>query len=333
VDEILLTEKSYNESLSTCIEVFMKPINESNPPLISLENELAIFGNIENIAKVHKNFLQEIKNRVDKYYPNICIADVFVTFIPQFQDKCYSEYIKNYERGIIAQSKCIAEIPEFDQFTKKCRLNPRCNSLGLSDFLIMPIQRLPRFELLLTDYLRNIDVDHPDYSNAKKALKYIKEIASFVNEEKRKADHFQRTLALQKNIKGKKFSLMQPGRELTKEGSLIQIVGTKEKEIYVFIFKDMMVITKRKSNKGLAESEFEFKRQIKGSDLSFDILSPGITPISPKKSASLSNQETLKLVDKSKNEVLILKFLSAAEKKKWMIDIHNCMENSNTQLP
>lgn len=35
--------------------------------------------------------------------------------------------------------------------------------MSLESFLIMPIQRLPKYELIFKDLLKKTDSDHPDY--------------------------------------------------------------------------------------------------------------------------------------------------------------------------
>jgi hypothetical protein len=51
----------------------------------------------------------------------------------------------------------------------------------LGSFLIMPVQRIPRYALLLRDLLKNTWEDHPDYENIQKALKLIESIGMDVN--------------------------------------------------------------------------------------------------------------------------------------------------------
>ena len=50
------------------------------------------------------------------------------------------------------------------------------NGLTIDDYLIKPIQRLPKYVLLLKDLLRNTSSDHPDYNNISKALQLISDI-------------------------------------------------------------------------------------------------------------------------------------------------------------
>jgi hypothetical protein len=42
--------------------------------------------------------------------------------------------------------------------------------MNLDDFLVKPVQRLPKYVLLLKDLFKHTEVDHPDYSLIKETL-------------------------------------------------------------------------------------------------------------------------------------------------------------------
>lgn len=55
----------------------------------------------------------------------------------------------------------------------------------IESFLIMPVQRLPRIEMLLKDLLKHTDEDHPDHFEMNRAFEGISKLTAFVNEKKR----------------------------------------------------------------------------------------------------------------------------------------------------
>ena len=75
--------------------------------------------------------------------------------------------------------------------------------LDIGDFLIMPVQRLPRLELLLKDQLKNTETSSPDYSKNETAYEQIKQMTSSINEHKKQTDSMQRLMAIQQKVKGK----------------------------------------------------------------------------------------------------------------------------------
>ena len=75
--------------------------------------------------------------------------------------------------------------------------------MGIESYLIMPVQRLPRIEMLLKDLLRHTTEDHPDFKPLSSAYEGILSIANFVNEKKREAENFSKMAAVQRKLGSK----------------------------------------------------------------------------------------------------------------------------------
>ena len=54
--------------------------------------------------------------------------------------------------------------------------------MDLMSYLIMPIQRIPRYVLLLSDLLKFTDPTHPDHKNLTEAVAKVEGVARFINE-------------------------------------------------------------------------------------------------------------------------------------------------------
>lgn len=52
----------------------------------------------------------------------------------------------------------------------------------------MPVQRIPRHILLLTDLAKHTPPDHPDYAALSKAVERAKEVADVINDAKGRAE-------------------------------------------------------------------------------------------------------------------------------------------------
>lgn len=64
----------------------------------------------------------------------------------------------------------------------------------------MPVQRIPRYSLLLQDLLNHTWRDHPDYTNIEKALEATKKVATHVNSSISKANNMQMIASLQQSL-------------------------------------------------------------------------------------------------------------------------------------
>ena len=57
----------------------------------------------------------------------------------------YIPYIESYTDNLILYNKIEKDRDSFKQYLLKQLQDPACNGLDLSSYLIMPVQRLPRY--------------------------------------------------------------------------------------------------------------------------------------------------------------------------------------------
>ncbi|CDW96595.1 hypothetical protein [Sporisorium scitamineum] len=107
-------------------------------------------------------------------------------------------------------------------FMKRCRTHPRHAQLNVESYLLLPVQRIPRYRLLLEDLVKSTDTARlADGDALATALEHVTQIASKVNESKRQSEQDRRLLAWQYRIRGPiEGPLVQPHRRLLKDGSL-----------------------------------------------------------------------------------------------------------------
>jgi hypothetical protein len=71
-------------------------------------------------------------------------------------------YTATYERSNQLLDEYEAKEP-LASFLARCNKHPIRAGLTLKAFLIMPIQRIPRYRLLLEDLVKNTPESHPDH--------------------------------------------------------------------------------------------------------------------------------------------------------------------------
>lgn len=76
------------------------------------------------------------------------------------------------------------------------------NELDISGYLIMPIQRIPRYILLLEDFRKHTKEDHPDYESLGSAIELVKKVAQDVNEAIRIAENMNKLIVIQARLQG-----------------------------------------------------------------------------------------------------------------------------------
>ncbi|OBZ78529.1 FYVE, RhoGEF and PH domain-containing protein 2 [Grifola frondosa] len=107
-------------------------------------------------------------------------------------------------------------------YIKRCRMNPRHSQLNLEGYLLLPVQRIPRYRLLLEELVRS---SPPMYEYMEdpidRALTEIAELATNMNEGKRESESRRKLVLWQSRIRGKFPSpLVQPHRRLIMDGPL-----------------------------------------------------------------------------------------------------------------
>jgi len=237
-------------------------VASSKKPIISAEKIKGIFSIIEVIYNYNSILLDSLETKMKRWVLDslttpLIIGDIFVKMTDYMH--CYSTYINNYNTAMATLAEAKKTNPGFAAFLKKAESDPVCRMQDLEAFIINPIQQLPRYIMLLSDLSRSTPKDHPDFNNITLALEKMKNLTTFVNEQKREAESVQAIVSVQQRVRGKFPTLLTPHRKFIKEGAVGYDNGTlKEKEGYVFLFNDLLVLAKP-TNKA---SEYKFKEQI-----------------------------------------------------------------------
>ena len=143
------------------------------------------------------------------------------------------------------------KIPSFVTLLKKCK-NDADGGLDIGSFLIMPIQRVPRYALLLKELHRFTPTFHKDYQNLTRAVDEISKVAKLINENKREEENKRKVRSIAELFGNKCENLVQPQRRFVHQGEVIVNAHnfcTMEKEMreepyecYLFLFNDILLI-------------------------------------------------------------------------------------------
>ena len=82
--EVLVTERSYIDSLTTMINKYMNPMltnSKSKKPLITQFDIEEVFSNAEEIIQYHTMLLEGLERRVTKFHTSTCLGQFFVSMV------------------------------------------------------------------------------------------------------------------------------------------------------------------------------------------------------------------------------------------------------------
>ncbi|XP_067276067.1 rho guanine nucleotide exchange factor 17-like isoform X2 [Pseudorasbora parva] len=251
---LLDTEQSYVDALRTLIQGYMKPLKHpENSPLCdpSLVDEM--FYQIPEILEHHEQFLEQVLDCVNQWHDKQTIGHVLIqSFSKEILANIYSAYIDNFMNAKDAVRIAKEAKPAFLKFLEQSmRENKEKQALG--DLMIKPVQRIPRYELLVKDLLKHTPEDHPDYLFLLDAQKNIKRLAERINKGRRSAEELEKeTRVMQEieaHIEGVEH-ILNPQRKFLRQEMVVEskTVGGK-KDRSLFLFSDLLICTtlKRKS--------------------------------------------------------------------------------------
>ncbi|ELR23964.1 RhoGEF domain containing protein, partial [Acanthamoeba castellanii str. Neff] len=211
-EEFFETEESYVAGLAIIVKVYLVGVTGILSP-----NDLdTIFSNVATIFEIHKNLLQDISHIKDKERAQTgkSFGDSLKAFIPFL--KMYTVYINAFDDANKRIGELMNTSKKFAAYLQEAQARPECKKLDLTSYLIMPVQRLPRYELLLRDLIRLTppeDSEHPKLSSLLEAVVLVNK---HVNESKKNAELRQK---LQVSIKDKVDIFSRVNRHLIREGS------------------------------------------------------------------------------------------------------------------
>ncbi|KAL0483141.1 hypothetical protein AKO1_014817 [Acrasis kona] len=211
------------------------------------------FSDIEVISNVAEAFLTKLEEAIgsESFNDRSKISDVFLSMAPFF--KTYTRYCNNYDKAV-AQLKKSRENQEFKSLVATMDKDTRTTKLGLSSYLILPIQRIPRYQLLLRDLIHHTEPYHPDYADLISAEEKIREVAVHLNTAMKVIDATNELLRVQQSF-SPEASFLEPHRRFKKEGALEEVLADQmdnfnnRAPIYVHLFNDMMVLSKQRGDK------------------------------------------------------------------------------------
>jgi len=179
---LLDTEQSYVESLRTLMQGYMQPLKQPENSLLcdpSLVDE--IFDQIPELLEHHEQFLEQVRHCVQTWHAQQKVGDLLVqSFSKDVLVNIYSAYIDNFLNAKDAVRVAKEARPAFLKFLEQS-MRENKEKQALSDLMIKPVQRIPRYELLVKDLLKHTPEDHPDHPLLLDAQRNIKQVAERIN--------------------------------------------------------------------------------------------------------------------------------------------------------
>ncbi|KRX23310.1 Telomere length regulation protein TEL2 -like protein, partial [Trichinella nelsoni] len=234
-DEFVTSERHYLEHLDLVIRYFADPLLCSK---ILTQREVAnIFGDLRSIRLVNQVLY-------DRLMAGLEIAEAFGDLI-HFM-KLYSAYGRNYSASQQLLLQLLEKNKQFRQFCEMQECLPVLKGLKLAALLITPIQRIPRYKLLLEQILKLLDNSSRQHLQISKLVQQIGALAETVDSCIEEFENSAKIIAVQNMLDGCAPKLVMPGRKLLKEGLLSKMSSSNSgfRHRMFWLFTDIILYAK-----------------------------------------------------------------------------------------
>uniref|UniRef100_A0A8C2Y272 DH domain-containing protein n=1 Tax=Capra hircus TaxID=9925 RepID=A0A8C2Y272_CAPHI len=247
--EILTSEFSYQHSLGILVAEFLQS-RELRATMTQMEHH-HLFSNITDVLSASRRFFEDLERR---HKAQVCVEDIS-DILEEHAEHHFHPYI-SYCSNEVYQQRALQRLTNsnatFREALRAIEQRPACGGLPMISFLILPMQRVTRLPLL-TDTLCLKTQGHPErYKAASRALKAISKVRR-CNEGAHKMERTEQmyTLHTQLDFSKVKSSLSLVGLErgelfVVEETGLFRKLASRP-TCYLFLFNDVLVVTKKKS--------------------------------------------------------------------------------------
>lgn len=246
--ELIQTEITYVADLRALVQVYMRPLLNADArgkPIVPRDDIRNIFSSIEVMYLYNESFLAELQHQrtmaaaadfpVGKAF--LLLGDFMRTYVP---------YCNNYNVALAALDRC-GQVSAFRHFVRHAVELYPCQ---LPSLLIKPVQRLPRYVLLLKQLCECTPPTHADSQSLEQALVKMLAITNQLNEAKREAEAFAEVVRIFNSIAPRDREgvqeLIAPSRRFVKEGRVFyrrDETATNDAAHYLFLFNDLLLVT------------------------------------------------------------------------------------------
>ena len=246
--ELLSIENNFVENLSFLLDVFIRPLVAQLQEDEEKEKEggedfnrfVELFAPIDVIHRHHSSLLSRflIIREWENFPPEKRILEPILEDIPLYV-RGYDRFISNYNDMIEFLQEKKKTNPTLSAYYKKfAKSAPGKN---VPDYLIFPIQHIPRYKLLLQRMYEKTTPMHVDFVPLFRGTYTLHNIGKEINEVMQKSQNGKKIMEIQNKLSGKAPNLLTPSRRFMMEGPLVR---HPKLDRHYFLFNDLLVETR-----------------------------------------------------------------------------------------
>lgn len=187
LQELVDTEKDYLFDLQLCLATFFDSSSRVKVP--SGVDVDFLFGNMEEIADVSQRLLTSLESAISgKDFHAQVVGTAFVALAEDMKNT-YAPYCRHHDDVISVMEKHKESLEVCQYFSAKVEeMRRQTNIFDVEAMLIKPVQRILKYPLLLNELFKSTEDGHPDKAAIMNAIRAMTDVATAINEYKRRKD-------------------------------------------------------------------------------------------------------------------------------------------------
>ncbi|XP_064216698.1 epithelial cell-transforming sequence 2 oncogene-like [Aotus nancymaae] len=265
VRELLQSERKYVQMLEIVRDVYVTPLKaalSSNRAILSAANIQILFSDILQILNLNRQFLDNLRDRLQEWGPAHCMGEIVTKFGNQLNT--YTNFFNNYPVILKTIEKCREMIPAFRTFLKRHDKTIATKMLSLPELLLYPSRRFEEYLNLLYAVRLHTPAEHVDRGDLTTAIDQIKKYKAYIDQMKQNINMKDHLSAIQRTIWGCP-TLSEVNRYLIRVQDVAQLHCCDEeisfslrlyehiRDLSLFLFNDALLI----SSRGTSHTPFE----------------------------------------------------------------------------
>ncbi|XP_040584306.1 epithelial cell-transforming sequence 2 oncogene-like isoform X2 [Mesocricetus auratus] len=257
VRELLKSERQYVQMLGIVRDVYARPLRaalSSNRAILSASNMHIIFSDTLRILNLNREFLDNLRNRLQEWSPAQCVGEIFIKFGRQLNT--YTNFFNNYPVVLKTIEKCREMTPAFRAFLKRHDKTIVTKMLSLPELLLYPSQRFEEYIHLLYALRLHTPTGHIDRGDLTTAIDQIKKYKDYIDQIKENIKMREQLSDVQTTISGCP-TLSEVNRYLIRIQDVVQLHCCDEtmdfslrlyeqtRDLSLFLFSDVLLVTSR----------------------------------------------------------------------------------------
>ncbi|XP_068452043.1 rho guanine nucleotide exchange factor 3 isoform X2 [Clinocottus analis] len=275
VEDLKLAKKAYHDPMLKLSIMTEQELNQ-------------IFGTLDSLIPLHEDLLSRLRDARKPDGSTEHVGRILTDWLPCLSS--YTSYCSNQvkAKALLDQKKQDRRVQDFLQ---RCLQSPFSRKLDLWNFLDIPRSRLVKYPLLLREILKHTAGDHPDRRHLDEAMLTVQSVVADINSRtgESECEYYKDRLLYAED--GQRDDLIGRSRTLSCHGELKNNRGLK---LHVFLFQDVLVITRSASASDQPISYQLCRRPIPIRQLDLEDLSDGEMRVGGSIRGAFGNNERTK---------------------------------------